>query len=89
MLCMKMVSLGCTSHAESVRVTFDRREISDGKPLLIYFSVAHDPTQLNRQAPGRHYRSEIFPQSEAQQKIAEDYITQLDKTRIFKRPIGD
>jgi peptide-methionine (S)-S-oxide reductase len=83
------VSLGRTGHAESVRVTFDPREISYGKILQIYFSVAHDPTQLNRQGPdaGPQYRSEIFPQSEAQQKIAKDYITQLDKTRIFKRPI--
>ena len=83
------ISLGRTGHAESVKVTFDPREISYGKILQIYFSVAHDPTQLNRQGPdaGPQYRSEIFPQSEAQQKIAKDYITQLDKTRIFKRPI--
>ena len=83
------VSSGRTSHAESVRVTFDPREISYGKILQIYFAVAHDPTQLNRQGPdtGPQYRSEIFPQNETQQKIAQDYIAQLDKTGAFKRPI--
>ena len=83
------VSSGRTSHAESVRVTFDPREISYGKILQIYFAVAHDPTQLNRQGPdtGPQYRSEIFPQNEAQAKIAQDYIAQLDKTGVFKRPI--
>ena len=83
------VSSGRTSHAESVRVTFNPREISYGKILQIYFAVAHDPTQLNRQGPdtGPQYRSEIFPQNEAQQKIAQDYIAQLDKTEAFKRPI--
>jgi peptide-methionine (S)-S-oxide reductase len=83
------VSSGRTSHAESVRVTFDPREISYGKILQIYFAVAHDPTQLNRQGPdtGPQYRSEIFPQTETQQKIAQDYIAQLDKTGAFKRPI--
>ena len=83
------VSSGRTSHAESVRVTFDPREISYGKILQIYFAVAHDPTQLNRQGPdtGLQYRSEIFPQNEAQQKIAQDYIAQLDKTGVYRRPI--
>ena len=83
------VSSGRTSHAEAVRVTFDPREISYGKILQIYFAVAHDPTQLNRQGPdtGPQYRSEIFPQNEAQAKIAQDYIAQLDKTGAFKRPI--
>src|SRR5262249_50145824 len=84
-----VVSSGRTSHAESVRVTFDPREVSYGKILQIYFAVAHDPTQLNRQGPdtGPQYRSEIFPQNEAQQKIAQVYIAQLDKTGIYKRPI--
>ena len=84
-----VVSSGRTSHAESVRVTFNPREISYGKILLIYFAVAHDPTQLNRQGPdsGPQYRSEIFPQNEAQQKVAQDYIAQLDKTGVYKRPI--
>jgi peptide-methionine (S)-S-oxide reductase len=83
------VSSGRTGHAEAVKVTFDPKQISYGKILQIYFSVAHDPTQLNRQGPdsGPQYRSEIFPQSEAQQKIANDYIAQLDKARVYKRPI--
>jgi peptide-methionine (S)-S-oxide reductase len=84
-----VVSSGRTSHAESVRVTFNPSEISYGKILQIYFAVAHDPTQLNRQGPdsGPQYRSEIFPQNEAQQKVAQDYIAQLDKTGVYKRPI--
>ena len=84
-----VVSSGRTSHAESVRVTFNPREISYGKILQIYFAVTHDPTQLNRQGPdsGPQYRSEIFPQNEAQQKVAQDYIAQLDKTGVYKRPI--
>ena len=89
MLTYDTVSSGRTSHAEAVRVTFDPREISYGKILQIFFSVAHDPTQLNRQGPdtGAQYRSEIFPQSEAQAKIAKDYIAQLDAAKAFKRPI--
>jgi peptide-methionine (S)-S-oxide reductase len=84
-----VVSSGRTSHAESVRVTFNPREISYGKILQIYFAVAHDPTQLSRQGPdsGPQYRSEIFPQNEAQQKAAQDYVAQLDKTGVYKRPI--
>jgi peptide-methionine (S)-S-oxide reductase len=80
---------GRTGHAESVKVTFNPRQVSYGKILQIYFSVAHDPTQLNRQGPdsGTHYRSEIFPQNEMQQKVARDYIAQLDKAHVFKRPI--
>jgi peptide-methionine (S)-S-oxide reductase len=83
------VSSGRTSHAEAVRVTFNPREISYGKILQIYFAVAHDPTQLNRQGPdtGPQYRSEIFPQSDAQAKVAMDYIAQLDAAKAFKRPI--
>jgi peptide-methionine (S)-S-oxide reductase len=83
------VSSGRTGHAESVKVTFDPRQISYGKILQIYFSVAHDPTQLNRQGPdsGSQYRSEIFPQSEAQREVARAYIAQLDIARVFKRPI--
>ena len=83
------VSSGRTGHAEAVKVTFDPKQISYGKILQIYFSVAHDPTQLNRQGPdtGPQYRSEIFPQSEAQQKAAKDYIAQLDAAHVFKRPI--
>jgi peptide-methionine (S)-S-oxide reductase len=83
------VSSGTTGHAESVQVTFDPRQISYGKILQIYFSVAHNPTELNRQGPdsGTQYRSEIFPQSEAQLKTAHGYIVQLDKAHVFKRPI--
>jgi peptide-methionine (S)-S-oxide reductase len=83
------VSSGRTGHAEAVKVTFNPREVSYGKILQVYFSVAHDPTQLNRQGPdsGTQYRSEIFPQSEAQAKVAKDYIAQLDKDHTFKRPI--
>jgi peptide-methionine (S)-S-oxide reductase len=84
-----VVGSGRTGHAESVKVTFDPRLISYGKILQIYFSVAHDPTQLNRQGPdaGRQYRSEIFPQSEAQAKVAKAYIAQLDAAKAFPKPI--
>jgi len=83
------VSFGRTGHAESVRVTFDPRVTSYGKILQIFFSVAHDPTQFNRQGPdyGTQYRSEIFPQSDAQRRIAKAYIAQLDATHVFAKPI--
>jgi len=73
------VGSGRTGHAESVQVTFDPKKISYGKILQIYFSVAHDPTQLNRQGPdsGSSYRSEIFFASETQEKIARAYVAQL------------
>ncbi|HVY58964.1 MAG TPA: peptide-methionine (S)-S-oxide reductase MsrA [Xanthobacteraceae bacterium] len=85
----EIVGTGRTGHAESVQVKFDPRQISYGKILQIYFSVAHDPTQLNRQGPdvGTQYRSEIFFTDAAQQKVAEAYIAQLEKAGIFKRPI--
>jgi peptide-methionine (S)-S-oxide reductase len=84
-----IVSSGRTDHAEAVKITFDPRVISYGKILQVYFSVAHDPTQLNRQGPdaGTQYRSEIFPQNDAQAKIARDYVTQLDQSHAFKKPI--
>ena len=83
------VSTGTTGHAESIQVTFDPRQISYGKILQIYFSVAHNPTELNRQGPdsGTQYRSEIFPQSDAQRKVATAYIAQLDAAHAFKEPI--
>ena len=84
-----MVGMGTTGHAEAVKVTFDPRVVSYGKILQVFFSVAHDPTQLDRQGPdhGPQYRSEIFPQSEAQAKVARDYIAQLNAAKAFKSPI--
>jgi peptide-methionine (S)-S-oxide reductase len=83
------VSSHLTQHAESVRVTFDPKQISYGKILQIYFSVAHNPTELNYQGPdhGPQYRSEIFPQSEAQAQTARAYIAQLDAAHVFKNRI--
>ena len=84
-----VVSSGRTGHAEAVQIRFDPRQISYGRILQIYFSVAHDPTQLNRQGPdtGPQYRSAIFYQDESQKSIAQAYIAQLDKAGVFKRPI--
>ena len=83
------VSSGTTGHAESVQITFDPRVISYGEILRVYFSVAHDPTQLNRQGPdeGTQYRSEIFFANPEQEKIARTYIAQLSKARAFPAPI--
>jgi len=80
---------GTTGHAESVQITYDPRVVSYGKLLQIYFSVVHDPTQLNRQGPdtGTQYRSTIFAQSVAQKEIAERYIGQLNAARVYRRPI--
>ena len=79
------VGSGSTGHAESVRVIFDPRIISYGRILQIYFSVAHDPTQLNRQGPdfGTQYRSAIFPTSLEQSKVADAYIAQLNQAKVF------
>jgi peptide-methionine (S)-S-oxide reductase len=84
------VGLGSTGHAESVEITFDPRTISYGEILRIYFSVAHDPTEKNRQGPdvGTQYRSAIFPLDAAQQSVAEKYIAQLDAARTFQRPLA-
>jgi len=83
------VSGGRTGHAESVAVTYDPRQISYGKILQIYFSVAHNPTELNRQGPdtGTQYRSAIFYATDEQKKIADAYIAQLDKAHAFPQPI--
>jgi peptide-methionine (S)-S-oxide reductase len=86
----EVVSSGTTGHAESVQIKFDPKQISYGRILQIYFSVAHDPTQLNRQGPdtGTQYRSAIFFANPTQQRVAQDYIAQLDKAHIFRRPIA-
>jgi len=83
------VSDGDTGHAESVAVTYDPSTVSYGKLLQIYFSVAHNPTELNRQGPdtGTQYRSAIFAQNAAQQKVAQAYIAQLDAAKAFDKPI--
>ena len=83
------VSTGTTGHAESIQVTFDPAVVSYADLLQIYFSVAHDPTELNRQGPdtGSQYRSEIFYADAAQQKTALDYIAQLNQAHVFSHPI--
>jgi peptide-methionine (S)-S-oxide reductase len=83
------VSYGGTRHAEAVRIVYDPAVVSYGDLLRIYFSVAHDPTQLNRQGPdtGTSYRSAIFPQNAAQRKAAAAYIAQLGKAGVYKKPI--
>src|SRR5947208_15567475 len=83
------VSSGRTGHAESVEIKYDPKKISYGKILQIYFSVAHDPTQHNRQGPdsGTQYRSAIFTTSDEQKKVAEAYIAQLNGAKVYKKPI--
>jgi peptide-methionine (S)-S-oxide reductase len=83
------VGSGRTGHAEAVRITYDPRKVSFGRLLQIYFSVTHDPTELNRQGPdvGPQYRSTIFPASDEQARIARAYIDQLDQARIFSARI--
>jgi peptide-methionine (S)-S-oxide reductase len=85
----QQVSTGTTGHAESVKITFDPAQISFGQLLKIFFSVVHDPTQLNRQGPdnGTQYRSVIFYSDDEQKHIAEAYIAQLEQARLFPRPI--
>lgn len=84
-----LIGSGRTGHAESVQVTYDPKQVSYGKLLQIYFSVAHDPTQLNRQGPdsGTQYRSAIFYQDAHQKQVAERYITQLDAAKVFPAKI--
>ncbi|HUQ31775.1 MAG TPA: peptide-methionine (S)-S-oxide reductase MsrA [Pyrinomonadaceae bacterium] len=83
------VSDGGTGHAESVQITYDPSKITYGKLLKVFFSVAHDPTQLNRQGPdtGTQYRSAIFYTNEEQKRIAESYINQLNQAKVFGGPI--
>jgi peptide-methionine (S)-S-oxide reductase len=86
----RVVGTGRTGHAESVRVTFDPKKVSYGRLLQIYFSVAHDPTELNRQGPdtGTQYRSTVFPTSSKQEEVAKAYIAQLDAAHVFDGTIA-
>jgi len=85
----EVVSTGETGHAESVKINYDPSQITYGELLRVFFSVAHDPTQLNRQGPdeGSQYRSVIFYGNDEQKKIAEAYVAQLDKAKVFPRAI--
>jgi peptide-methionine (S)-S-oxide reductase len=85
----EVVSTGETGHAESVQIVYDPSQITYGELLRVFFSVAHDPTQLNRQGPdeGAQYRSVIFYGNDEQKRIAEAYIAQLNQSRVFSRPI--
>ena len=85
----EMVGTETTGHAESVEITFDPKKISYGKLLQLYFAVAHDPTELDRQGPdtGNSYRSEIFFSSPAQEKVARAYVAQLNQAKVFGKPI--
>ena len=84
------VSGGRSGHAESVEITYDPRQVSYGQLLQIYFSVAHDPTQLNRQGPdsGTQYRSTVFPANDDQRKVAEAYIAQLNKSGVYPKALA-
>jgi peptide-methionine (S)-S-oxide reductase len=85
----EIVSTGTTNHAESVKVVFDPSKVTFGQLLQVFFSVAHDPTQLNHQGPdeGSQYRSVIFYSTDQQKKIADAYIAQLDQAKVFKNKI--
>jgi peptide-methionine (S)-S-oxide reductase len=85
----QVVSTGTTGHAESVKITYDPSQISYSELLRVFFSVAHDPTQLNRQGPdvGSQYRSAIFYANDAQKETAQAYIAQLTKSGVFSGPI--
>ncbi len=83
------VSMGVTGHAETVSITYDQSQITYGQLLMVFFSVAHDPTQWNRQGPdtGSQYRSAIFYANEDQKRIAQAYIAQLDAAKVYSRKI--
>jgi peptide-methionine (S)-S-oxide reductase len=85
----RVVCGGRTDHAEAVRIRFDPARISFGRLLKVFFAVAHDPTQLNRQGAdeGRQYRSAVFPVNEQQQQAAEAYIRRLNQDNVFGRPV--
>jgi peptide-methionine (S)-S-oxide reductase len=85
----EMVSTGLTGHAESVEVTYDPSQISFGQLLAVYFLVAHDPTELDRQGPdeGNQYRSAIFFSTDAQKAAAQSYIARLEEQKVFDKPI--
>jgi peptide-methionine (S)-S-oxide reductase len=86
----EMVGAGVTGHAEAVEITFDPKVISYGQLLQVFFSVVHNPTELNRQGPdiGTQYRSTIFAENDVQKQIAEAYIQQLDKAGVYDAPIA-
>ncbi|MDT4953589.1 MAG: peptide-methionine (S)-S-oxide reductase [Acidobacteriota bacterium] len=85
----EMVSTGETGHAESVKIIYDPSKVSYGQLLKVFFAVAHDPTELNRQGPdsGTQYRSAVFYANEEQKRIAEAYINQLNQAKVFEGPI--
>ena len=85
----EMVGTGQTGHAESVKVIFDPSQVTYGQLLMVFFSVAHNPTELNKQGPdwGSQYRSSVFYSSEGQKKIAEAYITQLNSAKVYSQKI--
>lgn len=86
----ELVSSGSTGHAESVEVEYDPAQITYGQLLMVFFSVAHDPTQKNRQGPdiGTQYRSMILAKNEEQRKIAEAYIAQINNANVYERPLA-
>jgi peptide-methionine (S)-S-oxide reductase len=86
----EVVGFGTTGHAESVEITYDPRQISYGRLLQIFFSVVHDPTEVNRQGPdeGPQYRSAVFPLNDEQARVANAYIAQLDQSKIFRRKLA-
>lgn len=81
----ELVNMGLTGHAQAVRVTYDPTQVTYGQLLRVFFAVAHDPTQLNRQGPdqGNQFRSAIFPRNESQSRVAKDYIAQLTTAGVF------